>query len=79
METQLSKAESAMLATLRKMGSGWHNRAAIASRLGKKKLNALEAAALDQLVATGKIEGQLVQGARPNINQWQYRLPEGAK
>ena len=73
-DTPLERTSNAVLATLKAMGPGWHNRAQIAEQLGKSKLNQLEAAALDQLAAIGTIERQLAVGKRTNANQYQYRV-----
>lgn len=72
-ETSLDKRKRVLLATLRDMGEGWHNRAQIAQKLGKSQLNAVELVALEQLIVSEEIEGQLAPGAQQHVNQWQYR------
>lgn len=79
MDTPIDKTKHAMLSAIQVLGDGWHNRAEIAERMGKKTLNPVEKVALDELAAHGEIERQLIVGSRPNVNQYQYRLKDSSK
>lgn len=70
----LTAKQAEMIDVLRSMGAGWHSRIAIATAMGKNRLNVAEVAALDELSARGELERRLAIGSRNNANQWQYRL-----
>jgi hypothetical protein len=65
-----------LLDVLRALGPGWHERPAIAAKLGKAKLNAIEAATLDLLTSQGKIEQSKIPTRRPHILRSVYRIKE---
>lgn len=63
---------------LKSLGPGYHDRAEIAARIGKKMLNPLDIGALDLLVSDGRIE-KVSQAAVPkgrggNFTKWVYRV-----
>jgi hypothetical protein len=63
-----------ILAALKDMGPGWHSRADLAAHFSKNRLNPVEVAALDYLVAVGLIESELHPTSTQHINQWVYRI-----
>ncbi len=74
MTAQLTVKQAALIEVLRSMGAGWHSRAAIATAMGKNRLNPLDIAALDELSAFVEIERRAVIGDRPSFAQYEYRL-----
>jgi hypothetical protein len=62
---------------LLKLGPGWHDRAELAKKLGKNKLNPVEAAALDLLASAGRVERVTQQAGTGNITRFVYQVKEG--
>jgi len=58
------------------LGPGWHDRSELAAKLDKKKLNPVEAAALDLLASAGRIERVTQQAGSGNITRFVYRVKE---
>jgi hypothetical protein len=66
---------------LQALGSGWHTRADLAKKLYKNHLNPVEIAALEMLVAEGRVE-RLTQpavtaGRGSNLSRNVYRIKGG--
>ena len=72
----IENKERILVDALRALGPGWHDRPAIAGRLGKTKLSAVEVATLDLLSSQGKIEQSTMATNRPHILRSVYRLKE---
>jgi hypothetical protein len=68
--------EREMFNAVAALGPGWHDRLDIAAHLAKKRLNPVEATALDLLVRADRLEKQLQPGDQPHINRWVYRVKE---
>jgi hypothetical protein len=75
-ETALSVQAAKLFAALKDCGPGWHSRAEIAERIAKRRLNGFEAAALDLLVQSGRIEAERRPIAAPIRERWEYRVKE---
>jgi hypothetical protein len=73
-QVAIEDKEHQMLEAVKALGPGWHDRLDIAAHLSKKRLNPVEATALDLLVTAGKLEKELQPGEQMHINRWVYRV-----
>ena len=72
--TPLSERAEVLFADIRAIGEGWHSRAAISKRIGRKRLNIYDVALLDFLVEMGKLEVMQQEAPGPIGYQWLYRV-----
>ncbi len=59
---------------LAQLGEGWHGRAELAALLGRPKLHMSDTAALDLLIAAGRIEVERHKINAPIPIRWEYRI-----
>jgi hypothetical protein len=74
MQVAIEDKEHEMMAAVKALGPGWHDRQDIADHMGKNRLNPAEVTVLDVLVMTGKLEKALQTGDQPHVNRWVYRI-----
>ena len=75
-ETALSVQAEKLLTALQQCGPGWHSRAELAERIGKRRLSGYEAAVLDSLIESGRIEAERHPIDAPIRERWEYRVKE---
>jgi hypothetical protein len=75
-DTVLSQQADHVFATLVALGPGWHGRPEIARQMGKSRLQAVEAMALDLLIMQGRIEAERHEINAPIRERWEYRVKE---
>lgn len=76
LQVTIHDTQRTLLEALKACGAGWHDRAAIAQKLGKKLLNPAEVVAMDLLAESGEIEKQFQPTKRPHIMRTVYRIKE---
>src|SRR5258708_25854930 len=72
-ETGLSQQAERLVAAIQARGPGWNGRAEIAAYLGKPRLVASDASALDLLIMQGRIEAERHEIDAPIRERWEYR------
>ncbi len=65
-----------LVEAIRACGTGWHERSAIADKLGKRTLNPAEVLMLDVMAEAGEIEKAYQPTKQPHIMRSVYRVKE---
>jgi hypothetical protein len=74
--TALGQHAERLYAALRALGPGWHARPEIASKIGKRRLQPWDVAALDLLIMQGRIECERHEVDAPIPVRNEYRVRE---
>jgi hypothetical protein len=74
--TLLGQRAELIFNALSALGPGWHSRPEIAGQIGAKRLQLLDAAALDLLTMQGRIEAERHPINAPIRERWEYRIKE---
>ncbi len=74
----IDETQERILNGLKSLGAGWHDRAELADAMGKRKLNPVEALALEMLAENKKVEAVdqpiVSEGRGRNITRRVYRV-----
>ena len=76
LQVTIHDTQKTLFEALQACSAGWHDRSAIAGKLGKKWLNPAEVVALDLLAEAGWIEMALQPTRRKHIMRTIYRIKE---
>ena len=72
----IDETKRALIDAIRTLGAGWHDRASIAGKLGKRVLNSNEVLLLDLMAQAGEIEKGMQPTKQPHIMRSVYKLKE---
>jgi len=75
-QTAMAKHAEKLFEALKACGSGWHSRGDIARQMGKNRMSSYDAAALEILLATARIEAERHTIEGPIPLRWEYKIKE---